>query len=83
MTRKYVHFALHLGLVHQYRDVNAESEIQKETKSQQKKTQIQKTIKSNNWKESGTKFTQKQSAQNWDIYVDKKYLQKQHIKGRE
>jgi len=45
------------------------------------KKQIQKTIKPNNWKESGTKFTQKQRAQN--KHGDKKHLQKQHKKFRE
>ena len=48
----------------------------------EEKKQTQKNIKPNNGKESGTKFTWKQSAQ--DKHDDKKkYLQKQHIKGGE
>jgi len=42
-------------------------------------TAIQKTIKPNNWKESSTRFIQKQITHHtwWQ-----KYLQKQCIKGR-
>jgi len=42
-------------------------------------TQIQKTIEPKNGKESGTKYTQKQSIQ--ERHGDKKYLQKQYKGG--